>query len=97
MKPASGSRADTRATRTRRQREFGTSIAIAFSRSPMEVVQTAWDLKDLSCASSRVWAQGRGSDFTMTRFRATPGGWITGVLTVGPAREAQEEVEEGKT
>jgi probable F420-dependent oxidoreductase len=28
--------------------EFGTSIAVAFSRSPMEVAQTAWDLQDLS-------------------------------------------------
>src|SRR5919205_4084105 len=29
--------------------EFGTSIAVAFSRSPMEVAQTTWDLQDLSC------------------------------------------------
>jgi probable F420-dependent oxidoreductase len=28
--------------------EIGTSVAIAFSRSPMEVAQTAWDLQDLS-------------------------------------------------
>ena len=28
--------------------ELGTSIAVAFSRSPMEVAQTAWDLQDLS-------------------------------------------------
>ena len=28
--------------------ELGTSIALAFSRSPMEVAQTAWDLQDLS-------------------------------------------------
>lgn len=28
--------------------ELGTSVAIAFSRSPMEVAQTAWDLQDLS-------------------------------------------------
>ena len=28
--------------------ELGTSIAVAFSRSPMEVAQTAWDLEDLS-------------------------------------------------
>ena len=27
---------------------LGTSVAIAFSRSPMEVAQTAWDLQDLS-------------------------------------------------
>jgi probable F420-dependent oxidoreductase len=27
--------------------ELGTSVAIAFSRSPMEVAQTAWDLQDL--------------------------------------------------
>src|SRR5215210_198142 len=28
--------------------ELGTSIAVAFSRSPMETAQTAWDLQDLS-------------------------------------------------
>jgi probable F420-dependent oxidoreductase len=28
--------------------ELGSSIAVAFSRSPMEVAQTAWDLQDLS-------------------------------------------------
>ncbi len=28
--------------------DIGTSVAIAFSRSPMEVAQTAWDLQDLS-------------------------------------------------
>lgn len=28
--------------------ELGTSVAIAFSRSPMEMAQTAWDLQDLS-------------------------------------------------
>ncbi len=28
--------------------ELGTSVAIAFSRSPMEIAQTAWDLQDLS-------------------------------------------------
>src|SRR5918999_4937031 len=28
--------------------ELGTSVAIAFSRSPMVVAQTAWDLQDLS-------------------------------------------------
>ena len=28
--------------------ELGTSIAVAFSRSPMEVAQTTWDLQDLS-------------------------------------------------
>lgn len=28
--------------------DLGTSVAIAFSRSPMEVAQTAWDLQDLS-------------------------------------------------
>src|ERR687893_114429 len=28
--------------------ELGTSVAIAFSRSPMEVAQTAWDLQHLS-------------------------------------------------
>src|SRR5215211_593738 len=28
--------------------ELGTSVAIAFSRSPMEVAQTAWDLQNLS-------------------------------------------------
>ena len=28
--------------------ELGTSVAIAFSRSPMETAQTAWDLQDLS-------------------------------------------------
>ena len=28
--------------------ELGTSVAIAFSRSPMEVAQTAWDLQGLS-------------------------------------------------
>ena len=27
---------------------LGTSIAVAFSRSPMEIAQTAWDLQDLS-------------------------------------------------
>src|SRR5918992_3722162 len=31
-----------------REIELGTSIAIAFSRSPMETAQTAWDLQDLS-------------------------------------------------
>jgi probable F420-dependent oxidoreductase len=31
-----------------RQIELGTSVAIAFSRSPMETAQTAWDLQDLS-------------------------------------------------
>src|SRR5919206_1428746 len=35
------------ATETQRI-ELGTSVAIAFSRSPMEVAQTAWDLQDLS-------------------------------------------------
>src|SRR5919112_4493854 len=30
------------------QIELGTSVAIAFSRSPMEIAQTAWDLQDLS-------------------------------------------------
>jgi probable F420-dependent oxidoreductase len=30
------------------QIELGTSVAIAFSRSPMETAQTAWDLQDLS-------------------------------------------------
>jgi probable F420-dependent oxidoreductase len=30
------------------QTELGTSVAIAFSRSPMETAQTAWDLQDLS-------------------------------------------------
>jgi probable F420-dependent oxidoreductase len=28
--------------------ELGTSVAIAFSRSPMETAQTAWDLQNLS-------------------------------------------------
>jgi probable F420-dependent oxidoreductase len=28
--------------------ELGTSVAIAFSRSPMEVAQTTWDLQNLS-------------------------------------------------
>jgi alkanesulfonate monooxygenase SsuD/methylene tetrahydromethanopterin reductase-like flavin-dependent oxidoreductase (luciferase family) len=28
--------------------ELGTSVAIAFSRSPMETAQTAWDLQDVS-------------------------------------------------
>ena len=28
--------------------ELGTSVAIAFSRSPMETAQTTWDLQDLS-------------------------------------------------
>src|ERR671915_673519 len=28
--------------------ELGTSVAIAFSRSPMVIAQTAWDLQDLS-------------------------------------------------
>jgi probable F420-dependent oxidoreductase len=28
--------------------QLGTSVAIAFSRSPMELAQTAWDLQDLS-------------------------------------------------
>src|SRR3712207_3130330 len=28
--------------------ELGTSVAIAFSRSPMEVAQTAWDLQSIS-------------------------------------------------
>src|SRR5918912_773680 len=32
-----------------RRIQLGTSVAIAFSRSPMEVAQTAWDLQDL-CA-----------------------------------------------
>jgi probable F420-dependent oxidoreductase len=31
-----------------RRIQLGTSVAIAFSRSPMEVAQTAWDLQDLS-------------------------------------------------
>jgi probable F420-dependent oxidoreductase len=31
-----------------RELELGTSVAIAFSRSPMEAAQTAWDLQDLS-------------------------------------------------
>ena len=31
-----------------RSLELGTSVAIAFSRSPMETAQTAWDLQDLS-------------------------------------------------
>ena len=35
------------ANETRRM-ELGTSVAIAFSRSPMEMAQTAWDLQDLS-------------------------------------------------
>ncbi len=35
------------ATRTRRL-DLGTSVAIAFSRSPMETAQTAWDLQNLS-------------------------------------------------
>jgi probable F420-dependent oxidoreductase len=30
------------------QIDLGTSVAIAFSRSPMEAAQTAWDLQDLS-------------------------------------------------
>jgi probable F420-dependent oxidoreductase len=35
------------ATETERM-DLGTSIAVAFSRSPMEMAQTAWDLQDLS-------------------------------------------------
>jgi probable F420-dependent oxidoreductase len=31
-----------------RRIDLGTSVAIAFSRSPMEIAQTAWDLQDLS-------------------------------------------------
>ena len=31
-----------------REIDLGTSVAIAFSRSPMETAQTAWDLQDLS-------------------------------------------------
>ena len=31
-----------------RRIQLGTSVAIAFSRSPMETAQTAWDLQDLS-------------------------------------------------
>ncbi|HZC82869.1 MAG TPA: LLM class flavin-dependent oxidoreductase, partial [Rubrobacter sp.] len=31
-----------------REIELGTSVAIAFSRSPMETAQTAWDLQNLS-------------------------------------------------
>ena len=36
------------AAETTERIELGTSVAIAFSRSPMEVAQTAWDLQDLS-------------------------------------------------
>jgi probable F420-dependent oxidoreductase len=36
------------ATNETHQIELGTSVAIAFSRSPMETAQTAWDLQDLS-------------------------------------------------
>ncbi len=36
------------AARETREIELGTSIAIAFSRSPMETAQTAWDLQSLS-------------------------------------------------
>ncbi|CAN5173297.1 MAG: LLM class F420-dependent oxidoreductase [Rubrobacteraceae bacterium] len=36
------------AAKETRQIELGTSVAIAFSRSPMETAQTAWDLQDLS-------------------------------------------------
>src|ERR671911_1534866 len=31
-----------------REIELGTSVAIAFSRSPMETAQTSWDLQELS-------------------------------------------------
>lgn len=31
-----------------REMDLGTSVAIAFSRSPMETAQTAWDLQDIS-------------------------------------------------
>src|ERR687898_472066 len=37
-----------RAANETREIELGTSVAIAFSRSPMETAQTAWDLQDLS-------------------------------------------------
>src|SRR5918994_486162 len=36
------------AAKETREMELGTSVAIAFSRSPMEMAQTAWDLQDLS-------------------------------------------------
>ena len=36
------------AANSTRRMQLGTSVAIAFSRSPMETAQTAWDLQDLS-------------------------------------------------
>jgi alkanesulfonate monooxygenase SsuD/methylene tetrahydromethanopterin reductase-like flavin-dependent oxidoreductase (luciferase family) len=49
--------------------ELGTSVAIAFSRSPMEMAQTAWDLQDLSDGrfvlglGTQVWVRDRDGAF----------------------------------
>ena len=50
--------------------ELGTSVAIAFSPSPMETAHTAWDLQ-ISPRDASSWASEPrcGSDITMARFR----------------------------
>jgi alkanesulfonate monooxygenase SsuD/methylene tetrahydromethanopterin reductase-like flavin-dependent oxidoreductase (luciferase family) len=76
--------------------ELGTSIAVAFSRSPMEVAQTAWDLQDHSNRrfilglGTRVWVRYHDDAFS----RYSREGWITGARTGGLAREAREKAGE---
>ena len=72
---------------------LGTSIAVAFSRSPMVVAQTARDLQDLSGGrfilglGTQVWVRYHDDAFS----RHSREGWITGARTGGLAREEAED------
>ena len=78
--------------------ELGTSIAVAFSRSPMEeVAQTAWYLKDLSDGrfifglGTQVWVRYHDGAFS----RHSREGRITASRTGGLARETRQEAKVG--
>jgi hypothetical protein len=78
--------------------ELGTSIAVAFSRSPMVVAQTAWELQDLSGGryilglGTQVWVRYHDDAFS----RHSRKGWITGARTGGLARETREKAKAGR-
>jgi alkanesulfonate monooxygenase SsuD/methylene tetrahydromethanopterin reductase-like flavin-dependent oxidoreductase (luciferase family) len=78
--------------------ELGTSIAVAFSRSPMEeVAQTAWYLQDLSDGrfivglGTQVWVRYHDDAFS----RHSREGRITGSRTGGLTRETRQEAKVG--
>jgi alkanesulfonate monooxygenase SsuD/methylene tetrahydromethanopterin reductase-like flavin-dependent oxidoreductase (luciferase family) len=77
--------------------ELGTSTAVAFSRSPMEVAQTSLDLQDLSDGrfilglGTQVWVRYHDDAFSCHSRE----GRITASRTGGLARETRQEAKVG--